>query len=139
MIRMVHLLGLRHRSGGSSVPASPAVRARGGGTLPRQVLPAAHSSDRDEDEVADARNPSLGAARIRERQRCAAIFSSPYAAARLDMAAHYAFETDLGRKEACKALARLAAGGATATRGTARSAIAKRWQAAAKRTGLSDR
>ena len=64
-------------------------------------------SDDDDDEGED---PAEHAARQRERARCAAIISSPAAAARPDMAAHFAFATNLSRSEAVNALRAVAAG-----------------------------
>jgi hypothetical protein len=52
------------------------------------------------------------AARKSERARCAAIFASPAAGVRPDMAAHLAFNTDMGVKAAVEMLGAIAAGGA---------------------------
>lgn len=62
----------------------------------------------DEDEEGDKEK----AARQSERARCAAIFASPAAGARPDMAAHLAFNTDLSAKAAVDMLGAFAAGGA---------------------------
>jgi hypothetical protein len=52
------------------------------------------------------------AARKSERARCAAIFASPAAGVRPDMAAHLAFNTDLSAKAAVEMLGAFAAGAA---------------------------
>lgn len=51
------------------------------------------------------------AARTSERARCAAIFASPAAGIRPDMAAHLAFSTDMSKAEAIKMLTAFASGG----------------------------
>lgn len=50
------------------------------------------------------------AARKSERARCAAIFASPVAGVRPDMAAHLAFNTDMSAKAAVEMLGAIAAG-----------------------------
>lgn len=50
------------------------------------------------------------AARVSERARCAAIFASPAAGIRPDMAAHLAFSTDMSSSEAVKMLSAFASG-----------------------------
>ena len=50
------------------------------------------------------------ASRKSERARCAAIFGSKAAAARPDMAAHLAFETDMSAEDSIKMLGAIAAG-----------------------------
>jgi hypothetical protein len=60
------------------------------------------SDDEDDEDEGDAK---ALAARGRERARCAAIFASPHAAARPDVAAHLAFGTTLSRREALNVLA----------------------------------
>ncbi len=64
----------------------------------------------DDDDEKDDKDEKAKAARGRERARCAAIFSSSHAATRPDMAAHYAFATNLSRKDALTALAAVCAG-----------------------------
>ena len=59
----------------------------------------------DEEQDKDAR-----AARRRERARCAAIFSSPYATANLEATAHLAFGTSMPRDAAISLLAAMCAG-----------------------------
>lgn len=59
------------------------------------------------------------AARTSERARCAAIFASPAAGIRPDMAAHLAFNTGMSSKAAVDMLGVAAAGGAPASRGLA--------------------
>lgn len=64
----------------------------------------------DEKDRADDADTKMRGARRRERARCRAIFASADAGARPDMAAYLAFETSMSRKEACRALAAVAAG-----------------------------
>jgi hypothetical protein len=66
--------------------------------------------DKDADDESDKEK----AARRNERARCAAIFASEAAAARPDVAAHLAFETDMSAKAAVKMLSTFAAGPAPA-------------------------
>jgi hypothetical protein len=61
----------------------------------------------DDDDEMDAKSK---AARLRERARCSAIFSSPAAGTRPDMAAHLAFATNMSRKDAIASLAIAAQG-----------------------------
>ena len=61
----------------------------------------------DDDEETDS---DAQAARMRERARCAAIFGSKAAGSRPDMAAHFAFATDMSRRDAVAALRQIAAG-----------------------------
>lgn len=65
---------------------------------------------RDEQTDPDEADASAFAARMRERARCAAILGSKAAGSRLDMAAHFAFATDMSRREADAALRQIAAG-----------------------------
>lgn len=64
--------------------------------------------DKDDDD--DDKDAKRKAARGRERARCAAIFGSAHAGTRPDVAAHYAFATNMSSKEAIGALAAVAAG-----------------------------
>lgn len=66
--------------------------------------------DGDEEDEEDEEDADAKAIRGRERARCAAIFASPAAAVRPDMAAYFAFGTNLTRKAAVNALAAVAAG-----------------------------
>ena len=52
-------------------------------------------SEKDDDEDDKKSKKAVKAAVLGERARCAAIFSSPSAAARPDLAAHLAFNTDM--------------------------------------------
>ncbi len=109
--------------------------------------------DDDDDDERDDDDPDASAARGRERARCAAIFASPHAAVRPDMAAHYAFGTDLTRRQALRALEATTAGHGLAQSlagrmvgiGQSRPApgilgsngtVQKSWDAAARRAGL---
>jgi hypothetical protein len=74
--------------------------------------------DEDKDKAEGDESDKEKAARQSERARCAAIFASPAAATRPDMAAHLAFNTDMGAKAAVEMLGAIAAGGA-APRGLA--------------------
>ena len=65
---------------------------------------------RDEQTDPDEADASAFAARMRERARCAAILGSKAAGSRLDMAAPFAFATDMSRREADAALRQIAAG-----------------------------
>ena len=69
----------------------------------------------DEDDEADAKKK---AARMRERARCSAIFASPAAGVRPDLAAHFAFATNLSRRDAVATLEVAAQGGAAPRKGT---------------------
>lgn len=71
------------------------------------------SDDEDDEDEGDAK---AQAARGRERARCAAIFASPHAAARPDVAAQLAFGTTLSRGEALNVLAAVGAGEAPRAR-----------------------
>ena len=85
-----------------------------------EVRKKAKAEGDDEDDEDDAK---ASAARRRERARCAAIFASPHAAVRPDVAAALAFGTDMSRAEACNVLAAVAAGEAPrAARGAGRLA-----------------
>ena len=64
----------------------------------------------DPEDKEDETDAKALAARQRERARCAAIFASPHAAARPDVAAHLAFGTGLSRAAALDVLAAVAAG-----------------------------
>jgi hypothetical protein len=68
---------------------------------------------------------SMQAARTSERARCAAIFASPSAGVRPDMAAHLAFNTSMSRKEAIAMLDAVAAGSTRPSGLAARMAGAK--------------
>ena len=95
--------------------------------------------DDDGEDERDGDDPAAAAARGRERARCAAIFASPHAAVRPDMAAHYAFATDLTRRQARRALAATTAGHLAAPASAivrAGAAIRRSWDASAKRVGL---
>jgi hypothetical protein len=74
----------------------------------------AAAEDGDDEDDSDKEK----AARQTERARCAAIFASPAAATRPDMAAHLAFNTGMSSKAAVEMLGAIAAGGA-APRGLA--------------------
>jgi hypothetical protein len=74
----------------------------------------AGAEDGDDEDDSDKEK----AARQSERARCAAIFASPAAATRPDMAAHLAFNTGMSSKAAVEMLGAIAAGGA-APRGLA--------------------
>ena len=78
----------------------------------------------DEEDEKDEKDAKSKASRMRERARCAAIFASPAAGLRPDLAAHFAFNTNLSRKDAVSTLAVSAQGGAAPT---------------ASRAGLGDR
>ena len=65
--------------------------------------------DEDEDDEKDVKKKAV---RMRERARCAAIFASPAAGVRPDLAAHFAFATNLSRRDAVSTLAVAAQGGA---------------------------
>ncbi|GGJ14153.1 hypothetical protein [Neoroseomonas lacus] len=76
----------------------------------------------EEDPDEEMRGNSAAAqARRRERARCAAIFASPHAAGRADVAAQLAFHTTMPRSAAVASLAALAGTGAGAGRGRGRS------------------
>lgn len=80
----------------------------------------ASDDEDDEDDEADAK---AMAARRRERARCSAIFASPHAAVRPDVAAQLAFGTGMRAPEALNVLAAVAAGEAPrASRGAGRLA-----------------
>lgn len=70
---------------------------------------AAEDDDDDTDDKDEA-HADRGPARRRERARCAAIFASPHAARRPDMAAYLAFGTSLSRTTALNTLAAVAMG-----------------------------
>jgi len=76
----------------------------------------AAKADDDDDSDDDGKE---NAARKSERARCAAIFASPAAGTRPDMAAHLAFNTSMSSKAAVEMLGVVAAGGAPAARGLA--------------------
>ncbi len=78
----------------------------------------AEGEDEDEDEDDTAKK----AARREERARCAAIFAAPAAGVRPDLAAHFAFSTDLDARAAVAALT-----------------VAAEGHAAPRRAGLADR
>lgn len=63
--------------------------------------------DGEEDEASGTEDKNAGsqqAAAPSERERCAAIFASPAAAGRVQLAAHLAFNTDLTVEAACAVL-----------------------------------
>ncbi|MCG9534220.1 hypothetical protein [Providencia huaxiensis] len=62
------------------------------------------AEDDDEDAEDDEDNKDVKKGRRAERKRCARIFSSKAAAARPDMAAHLAFNTNLSSSEAISTL-----------------------------------
>ncbi len=59
--------------------------------------------EKDDDD--DEKDSKRKAARQRERARCSAIFASPAAGVRPDLAAHFAFSTSMSRADAVEALA----------------------------------
>ncbi len=59
--------------------------------------------EHDEDKV-DRKDAKATAARKRERARCRAIFASKHAEGRVEMAAHLAFDTSIGRRRAVNLL-----------------------------------
>ena len=69
--------------------------------------------DEDEEDEKDAKKKAV---RMRERARCAAIFASPAAGVRPDLAAHFAFATNLNRRDAVATLDVAAQGGAAPVR-----------------------
>jgi hypothetical protein len=75
--------------------------------------------DEDDATAEDGESDKEKAARQSERARCAAIFASPAAGGRPDMAAHLAFNTGMGAKAAVEMLGVIAAGGASQPRGLA--------------------
>jgi hypothetical protein len=117
----------------------------------------AEEDDEDEDDKKDKGDAKASAARRRERARCAAIFGTKAAGARPDVAAHLAFESNMGRRAACSLLKTLAAGQASvkglsarmegmqnvgpgqdrASAPTGRQALNASWDAAAKRAGVN--
>ena len=60
--------------------------------------------DEDDDKKAED-DDGKKAVRLAERARCETIFLSPHAGARPDLAAHFAFRTDLSAKDAIASLA----------------------------------
>lgn len=70
----------------------------------------------DEDAEEEDDNKDVKKGRRAERQRCARIFSSPYATGRPDMAAHLAFNTPLSSAAAIHTLKMMGAVQAPATR-----------------------
>lgn len=76
----------------------------------RRASRKAKLADGDDADEADDADPKASAARRRERARCAAIFASPAAAKRPDIAAHLAFGTSLTRTAAINTLTAVAAG-----------------------------
>lgn len=75
----------------------------------------AGADDGDDEDDSDKEK----AARKSERARCAAIFASPSAGSRPDMAAHLAFNTGMSSKAAVGMLDAIAAGSGAAPRGLA--------------------
>ncbi len=72
----------------------------------------------DEEDDEDEKDAKKKAARMRERARCSAIFASPAAGVRPDLAAHFAFATNLSRRDAVATLEVAAQGGAAPRKGT---------------------
>ena len=70
----------------------------------------------DEEDDEDEKDAKKKAARMRERARCMAIFASPAAGVRPDLAAHFAFATNLNRRDAVATLEVAAQGGAAPQR-----------------------
>ncbi|MCG5369884.1 hypothetical protein L7834_009330 [Providencia rettgeri] len=81
------------------------------------------AEDDDEDAEDDEDNKDVKKGRRAERKRCARIFGSKAAAARPDMAAHLAFNTNLSSSEAISTLK--AMGGAPAPQSNRRSLDAR--------------
>lgn len=73
------------------------------------------SDEQDEEDEKDAKKK---AARMRERARCSAIFASSAAGTRPDLAAHFAFNTSLSRRDAVATLEVAAQGSAAPRKGT---------------------
>jgi len=117
----------------------------------------ADEDDGDEADAEDDRDEDAKAARGRERTRCAAIFASKAAGKRPDMAAHFAFNTNLSRRAAINALEATVAGmpelkpqgldgrmadfggyrsSAEPPRQTNQQAISASWDVAAKTAGV---
>jgi hypothetical protein len=76
-------------------------------------------SEGGKEEQPDDEDDKEKAARASERARCAAIFASPAAGARPDMAAHLAFNTDMSPSAAVEMLTAISAGGTAQPRGLA--------------------
>ena len=72
----------------------------------------------DEEDDEDEKDAKKKAVRMRERARCSAIFASPAAGVRPDLAAHFAFATNLSRRDAVATLEVAAQGGAAPRKGT---------------------
>jgi len=81
------------------------------------------AEDDDEDAEDDEDNKDVKKGRRAERKRCARIFGSKAAAARPDMAAHLAFNTNLSSSEAISTLK--AMGGVSAPQNNRRSLDAR--------------
>lgn len=81
------------------------------------------AEDDDEDAEDDEDNKDVKKGRRAERKRCARIFGSKAAAARPDMAAHLAFNTNLSSSEAISTLK--AMGGVSASQSNRRSLDAR--------------
>lgn len=81
------------------------------------------AEDDDEDAEDDEDNKDVKKGRRAERKRCARIFGSKAAAARPDMAAHLAFNTNLSSSEAISTLK--AMGGVSAPQSNRRSLDAR--------------
>ncbi len=75
--------------------------------------------DDDQDDDEEDEDKSAKAARRAERARCKAIFESPSAGVRPDVAAHLAFNTNMSSKAAIAMLETVAAGGAAQPRSLA--------------------
>ena len=71
----------------------------------------------DEEDDEDEKDAKKKAVRMRERARCSAIFASPAAGVRPDLAAHFAFATNLSRRDAVATLEVAAQGGAAPRKG----------------------
>lgn len=85
--------------------------------------PDAEDDDEDPDTEDDEDNKDVKKGRRAERKRCARIFGSKAAAARPDMAAHLAFNTNLSSSEAISILK--AMGGVSAPQSNRRSLDAR--------------
>ncbi len=72
----------------------------------------------DEEDEEDEKDAKKKAVRMRERARCSAIFASPAAGVRPDLAAHFAFATNLSGRVAAATLEVAAQGGAAPRKGT---------------------
>lgn len=111
--------------------------------------------DEDDDEEEMKGKGEAGAARLRERARCAAILGHPAASANVEFACELAFNTRLGRKEAVALLQKapkaqrngglaqrmadapnFRTSGAAAPSLSGKAAVDASWDAAAERAGI---